>query len=96
MQNFDIAAKYAMDVMLYSVVLNDNTQATIPTGVVTLKKPFAVFMVDAVIPPTAAGLPNVVEAFAWEVDSDNKPLVTAQFTNNVGSVYCTVAVCYKA
>jgi hypothetical protein len=90
MQNFDLAARYNLNVELYSQQLDHNVQAPVLTGIVSNLKPYAVFLVDTALP---AG--ESVAGFAWSVDANNAPLVTVQFTNSSLGVYCQIAVCYK-
>lgn len=90
MQNFDVAARYQMDIELYSMTLASGVQSTMLTGIVSLKKPFAVFLVDAALPSG-----ETVAGFDWVVDGNNVPLITPTFTNGSSVVSCQVAVCYK-
>lgn len=96
MQNFDIAAQFGWQLYIYPMTLAHNVQATVPTGIVPQfnPKPVAVFMLDSVIPSESNGLLNTLVGFAWSLDGDNKPLVTATYSNNV-TAQCRVCVAYR-
>lgn len=93
-QNFDLAAKYKMDVQLISATLSDNVATTLPLSGTLLKRPFAVFLVDAVFGKTS-GIEDYQVALSWTLDATLKPVVTPQFSNDVQNVVCQLAVCYK-
>lgn len=89
MKTIDIVS-YGLSAELYNLTLTDGVQAAVPTGPVTLLKPFAVFVVDG----NFAGLERITIS-TWSSDASNIPQITVSFSTAGISRDCKIAVLYK-
>jgi hypothetical protein len=89
MKYIDIVS-YGLTAERYAVTLTDGVQAAVPTGPVTLTKPFHVFVIDAAL----AGQERITSS-TWSSDVNNIPQITVSFSTPGISRDCTVIVLYK-
>ena len=89
MKYIDIVS-YGLTAERYAVTLIDGVQTAVPTGPVTLTKPFHCFVIDA----NFAGLERITSS-TWSSDASNIPQITVNYSTPGISRDCTVVVLYK-
>lgn len=88
--NFD-SQKYGLEGHYYNQVLTHNTQATMETGLVSNKKPYAVLIAE----DSGRNFTQSVVGFAWALDGSGRPLVTVQLASGAGTIDARICVLYR-
>jgi hypothetical protein len=89
MKYIDIVS-YGLTAERYAVTLTDGVQKAVPTGPVTLTKPFHAFVIDA----NLAGQERITSS-TWSSDVNNIPQITVSYSTPGITRDCTVVVLYK-
>lgn len=74
---------------IFNMSLQHNTQASIPTGIVTLETPWDILILEADLAPTES-----IIGTAWDYTTNNVPRITVQFSSNI-TRNVRLAVLYK-
>lgn len=90
MAKFIDIVSYNLTAETYAISVTDATLTSVPTGPVSLKKPYAVFIIDANLAPGES-----IVSMTWGFTGDNIPQVTVGFSTAAITRDVKVVVLYK-